>query len=216
MNQEEQEKGSFVVTINREVGSGGRTIGEMVAKRLDVPYYYKAVAETVANHFHLSLEEIERLKLKHSWWQEAAHRLLQRCSEWKQVEESSTIPIPENIFKVETAALRELAQKGSCVIAGRITHHVFRTDSNAIKVFVTSRVENRVKRIMQKQGLSLREAQELLYKLDAGRESYTKRFTGMSRYDTRNYDLVLDVTNLTDEEAAEVIWEYVNKKRLEK
>ena len=59
----------FVITINRELGSGGRTIGEKLAKRLDVPFYDKALIQGLKEKYDLTTEEIERLKgQKHNWW----------------------------------------------------------------------------------------------------------------------------------------------------
>ena len=65
MNKNEK----FVITINRELGSGGRTVGRLLAEKLGVPFYDKAVIKTLQEKYHISPEEIERLKgSKHSWW----------------------------------------------------------------------------------------------------------------------------------------------------
>ena len=65
MNKNEQ----FVITINRELGSGGRTVGRLLAEKLGVPFYDKAVIKALQEKYHISPEEIERLKgRKHSWW----------------------------------------------------------------------------------------------------------------------------------------------------
>ena len=59
----------FVITINRELGSGGRTIGEKLAKRLNVPFYDKALIQGLKEKYSLTTEEIERLKgQQHNWW----------------------------------------------------------------------------------------------------------------------------------------------------
>ena len=59
----------FVITINRELGSGGRTIGEKLAKRLGVPFYDKVLIQGLQERYGLTTEEIERLKgQKHNWW----------------------------------------------------------------------------------------------------------------------------------------------------
>lgn len=65
---------------------------------------------------------------------------------------------------------------------------------------------------MAKQGLSEEEARKIIEKVDKGRERYTKDFSGTSRYDTRNYDLVINVENLTEDEAVDLILDYINKK----
>ena len=65
MNKNEQ----FVITINRELGSGGRTVGRLLAEKLGVPFYDKAVIKALQEKYNLTTAEIERLKgRKHSWW----------------------------------------------------------------------------------------------------------------------------------------------------
>ena len=67
MNKNEQ----FVITINRELGSGGRTVGRLLAEKLGVPFYDKAVVKALQEKYNLTVEEIERMKgRKHSWWDE--------------------------------------------------------------------------------------------------------------------------------------------------
>ena len=73
MNKNEQ----FVITINRELGSGGRTVGRKLAEKLDVKYYDKALIQALQEHYHLTVEEIEKMKgSKHSWWADV-ERILQ-------------------------------------------------------------------------------------------------------------------------------------------
>ena len=72
MNKNEK----FVITINRELGSGGRTVGRLLAEKLGVPFYDKAVIKTLQEKYHISPEEIERLKgRKHGWWASMEHRM---------------------------------------------------------------------------------------------------------------------------------------------
>ena len=62
-------KDKFVITINRELGSGGRTIGKLLADRLGVPFYDKALIQELEKKYDLTAQEIERLKgQKHNWW----------------------------------------------------------------------------------------------------------------------------------------------------
>ena len=71
MNKKER----FVITINRELGSGGRTVGRLLAEKLGVPFFDKAVIKALQEKYHLTTEEIERLKgRKHSWWAEVENR----------------------------------------------------------------------------------------------------------------------------------------------
>lgn len=200
-----------VITINRELGSGGRTIGRKLAERLNIKFYDKALIQELTKKFDLSVEELEKVKAaKHNWWNDFAQSYLNRYNIEDRYNIETNVATTENIFRVESAFLKELAADESCVIAGRSGFFIFRNDPNAIKVLIQSSMEKRVERVMQKQGLTEKEAYNVIEKVDQGRERYTQQFSGTSRYDTRNYDLVINVANLTEDEAVDIILSYVN------
>lgn len=203
----------FVITINRELGSGGRTIGRKLAEKLNVKFYDKALIKELTKKFDLSVEELEKVKAsKRNWWNDFVQNYLNRYNIEERFNVDSNIATTENIFRVESQFLKELAADESCVIAGRSGFYIFRNEPNAIKILIQSTMEQRIKRVMEKQGLTEEEAKKAIEKVDKGREKYTKEFSGTSRYDTRNYDLVLNVANMKEDEAVEVIMSYIDKK----
>ena len=204
----------FVVTINRELGSGGRTIGSKLAERLNVKFYDKALIKELTKKFELSVEELEKVKAsKRNGWNDFVQNYLNRYNVEERFNVETNVATTENIFRVESQFLKELAADESCVIAGRSGFYIFRNEPNAIKVLIQSTMEKRIERVMEKQGLSEDEAKKVIAKVDKGREKYTQEFSGTSRYDTRNYDLVINVANLTEDEAVDVIMEYISKQK---
>ena len=204
----------FVVTINCELGSGGRTIGRKLAERLNVKFYDKALVKELTKKFDLSVDELEKVKAsKRNWWNDFVQGYLNHYNVEERFNVESNIATTENIFRVESKFLKELAADESCVIAGRSGFYIFRNDPNAFKILIQSTMEKRIQRVMEKQGLSEAEAEKVIEKVDKGRERYTQEFSGTSRYDTRNYDLVINVANLTEDEAVGIIWEYITKQK---
>lgn len=204
----------FVVTINRELGSGGRSIGRKLAERLNVKFYDKALVKELTKKFDLSVDELEKVKAsKRNWWNDFVQGYLNHYNVEERFNVESNIATTENIFRVESKFLKELAADESCVIAGRSGFYIFRNDPNAFKILIQSTMEKRIQRVMEKQGLSEAEAEKVIEKVDKGRERYTQEFSGTSRYDTRNYDLVINVANLTEDEAVGIIWEYITKQK---
>jgi len=114
-----------------------------------------------------------------------------------------------DIYKAETEILKELVKEGSCVVAGRSGFFVFKDHPNHLNVFITASENNRIRRIMKKQGLPEESAAALVKDIDQKRENYIKRFTGTSRYDARNYHLVLNADGHTEEELANLILAYI-------
>lgn len=204
----------FVITINRELGSGGRTIGRKLAERLNVKFYDKALIKELTKKFELSVEELEKVKAsKRNWWNDFVQGYLNRYNVEERFNVEVNVATTENIFRVESQFLKKLAADESCVIAGRSGFYIFRNEPNAIKILIQSTMEKRIERVMEKQGLTEEEAKTVIAKVDKGREHYTQQFSGTSRYDTRNYDLVINVANLTEDEAVDIIMNYINKQK---
>ena len=95
------------------------------------------------------------------------------------------------------------------MIAGRSGFFVLKDHPNKLDVFITASMPHRIERIMKKQGLSEEEAVALIGRIDQARETYTQRYAGVSRFDARNYDLVLNADNHTEEQLADLILKYL-------
>ena len=204
----------FVITINRELGSGGRTIGRKLAEKLNVKFYDKALIKELTKRFNLSVEELEKVKAsKRNWWNDFVQSYMNRYNVEDRFNVEANVATTENIFKVESKFLKELAATESCVIAGRSGFFIFRNDPNALRILIQSTMEKRIQRVMEKQGLSEEEAKAVIDKVDKGREKYTKEFSGTSRYDTRNYDLVINVANMTEDATVDLILDDIEKQK---
>ena len=159
-------KEPFVITISREVGSGGRTIGRKLAEKLGVRFSDKELIDALQAKLNLSPNKKE--------------------------------------------ILNGIADEGSCVIAGRSGFFVLKDRPNKVDILITASKENRIARIMRKQGLSREKAQEVIETVDKARDNYVLRYTGQSRYDARNYHMVLNMDYLTEDKAVELILSYLD------
>ena len=207
----------FVITINRELGSGGRTIGEKLAQRLNVPFFDKAIVQGLKEKYELTTEEIERLKgQKHNWWADFKRslKIMPSYAAPQIISSKDAIPdflITDDIFQTETEILKGIADDESCVIAGRSGFFVFRDHPNHLSILIQASLEYRISRLVEKRGISREEAQSIIKEVDTGRENYVKKYTGTSRYDTLNYDIVLNADEHTEEEIVELILQYIKK-----
>ena len=211
MNKNEK----FVITINRELGSGGRTVGRKLAEKLGVKFYDKALIKALEEKYHLTVEEIERLKgQKHNWWADfervvgigpgmtANYYLSQKGDE-------SGLLTTKEMFKAETEILKGIAEERSCVVAGRSGFFVYRYHPNHLSILIQASMEHRVERVARKQNMTEDEARKTIERVDKMRENYVKKYTGTSRYDTRNYQLVISADGKTEEEMADIIMQYI-------
>ena len=117
---------NFVITINRELGSGGRTVGRLLAEKLNVPYYDKALIKALQKEYHLTVEEIEKLKgRKHSWWADVQRILnigpgVTANYYLPQKGDEPDLLTTDEMFKTETLILQNLAKEKSCGRSQRV------------------------------------------------------------------------------------------------
>ena len=209
MNKNEK----FAITINRELGSGGRTVGRLLAERLAVPYYDKALIMALEKKYNLSVEEIERMKGKSVRWWSDFNRVMRvgenpRLYVEKEGDEPDVVTT-EVIFKAEKEILQAIAQDESCVIAGRTGFFVLKDHPNHLSILIQASMEHRLERVMRKKKISEDEARKIIQKVDNMREKYVNKFAHTSRYDARNYDLVINMDGKTEEDAADLIMMYI-------
>ena len=210
-------KEKYVITINRELGSGGRTIGKLLADRLGVPFYDKALIQELEKKYDLTAQEIERLKgQKHNWWADFKRslKIMPSFAAPQLIPGSSSIPdflITDDIFQSEKEILKGIAADESCVMAGRSAFFVLRDHPNHLSILIQAPMEYRINHLVDKRGITPEEAKTIIKEVDKGRERYVKKYTGTSRYDTRNYDIVFNAANHTEDEIVDLIMKYIQK-----
>ena len=141
MNKNEK----FVIAINREVGTGGRTVGRKLAEKLGVKYCDKAVTDGLTHKFGLTPERIEEIKAqKKSWWNDINNY-------YQTLVNSASLPMEAEVkldnttmFETEKRILQELAAQSSCVVAGRTGFMVFREWPNHLNIFIQASMEHRI------------------------------------------------------------------------
>jgi cytidylate kinase len=214
MNKNEK----FVITINRELGSGGRTVGEKLAEKLGVSFYDKAVIMGLEEKYHLTVDEIEKMRnKKHHWWSDfklvtgIGEGLVSSSRLISETGKEPDVLTTETMFKAESEILEDIAEVESCVIAGRSGFYVFRNHPNHLRVMIQASLPFRIKRLVRKKGITEEEARKIIEKVDKMRENYVKKFTGTTRYDTRNYDIVISADGKTEDQIVDQILLYIEQ-----
>ena len=210
-------KEKFVITINRELGSGGRTVGQKLADKLEVPFYDKALIKALEEMYKLDVEQIEKLKGRsHTWWADFKRTMTigyQYNANYygtKTADEPDLLTTDE-MFKAEQEILKGIASDGSCVVAGRSGFFVFRDHPNRLSILIQASMDFRTKRVASKQNITPEEARKIIDKVDKMRENYVNKYTKSSRYDTRNYDLVITADGKTEDEIVDIILRYIGQ-----
>ena len=208
----------FVITVSRELGSGGHTVGLKLAEKLGVRFCDKEVIQGLVKEFNLTPTAIERMKgEKKNWFADFVKFLSpgQGAAVYSPEDgiygkEYNPDVTTDDIFLAEREILLGLAEESSCVIAGRIGFSVLKNHPNKVDIFITASREHRIERVMRKQCLERAVAEEVIDEVDKGRTNYVQRYAGVDRYDARNYDLVINMDTLTEDEAVDLILKFIN------
>ena len=180
----------YIITISREYGSGGRRIGELLAKELDIPFYDKEIIRMAADKSGMSAGFIE--KSDESIPNTFLHNLKYSAySSYDSISYYDT-PVTDKVFLAQSAVIKELATQGSCVIVGRCAHYILRNEEGMLAIFVRGRIEDRARRAVKYYGLPEQNAIDKIKKIDKNRINYYKYYTSRQWGSIENYDLVVN------------------------
>ncbi|MBE6575513.1 MAG: cytidylate kinase-like family protein [Ruminococcaceae bacterium] len=192
-----------IVTIARQYGSGGREIGEKVAAALGIAFYDKELITMAAQKSGLSPNVL------HTADEKASNSLLYTLAMGSSIYGASTlnydIPINDRLFITQCDIIKNLAEKGSCVMVGRSADYVLRDNPRHVSVFIYAKLEDRIHRVMERHSLSEADARNLIAKTDKRRANYYNFYTGQKwgKYD--NYHMSLDSSLLGIDGTAKLI-----------
>lgn len=187
----EQNREDTVITISRQYGSGGREIGERVAKELGIPFYDRKIIELAAESSSMDIRFFENSETKD------AGGLFYDLSTGARF----SLPITDQVFLQQRTIIRDLAAKGSCVMVGRCADEILADHPHTLRIFIYADADTRQKRVET----VYHEQAEALEKLEKKRCSYYQHYTGKRFGDAQNYDLCLNSGSLGLDECVKTI-----------
>ncbi len=193
-----------IITISREVGSNGRKIGEIVAKKLDIPLIDKFFIEEIRERTGLSPYEVER-----------KGEFLTQYDLFMNAKFYNGLYLGDDqsdMYHIQRQIILEEAKKGPCVIIGRCADAILEEEKiPSLNVFIHADMEYRIRNYKERFPESGGTIEKLLKKKDKGRRSYYRFYTDREWGDSQNYDLALNSSSLGEEFCAELIIEAAKK-----
>lgn len=174
----------YIITIGRSFGAGGRSVGRQVAEQLHIPYYDSELLERAAQNSGLSRKFLQRMDEK-----PVDSSMLYRSVGFLTNDYEA---IAGQALKAQREIIEKVAAEGSCVIVGRAADQVLAGKHTLFRVFITSGRENRIKRIMDRDGLPAAEAGRKLAQVDKERSAYYNQHSKSHWGDAAGYDLCLN------------------------
>lgn len=202
---------NVVITIAREYGSGGKTIGKMLAKAMNIEYYDKDLLVMASDDSGINQQLFAQAD------EAVKSMVFRRKSVYKNElihPESNKFVSNDNLFNYQAKIIKELAQKHSCVIVGRCADFILKDtkEINLIRVFVHCTMEAGIKNVVDMYAIDPRIAKKRIEMTNKERAGYYKYHTGQRWDNARNYDLCLDSSQLTFDQCVKIIMEYVSIK----
>ncbi len=192
--------GKRVITISREFGSGGRTIGKKTADRLGIPYYDKELIRKIAEETGFCQEFVEKQG------EEAS------SSNWffyslthGQAMGPNGMPMADYLWSVQYDIIRKLAEKEPCVIVGRCGDYVLEDREDCLHVFVHAPLEFKKERIIRLYGEREEKPEKRLEEKDKKRKLYYQHYTGRTWGMAQNYHLCLDSSLIGIDNCVDII-----------
>jgi len=183
-----------IICIGRQYGSGGRFIGKLLAERLNIPCYDKELIAESSKKGEMSKEVIESND-------EVPNNVMYSVFQ-------NGHPINQQVFLAQFEAIRDLSNKGPCVIVGRCADYILEDRKNVVSIFITAPIEERLKRATQFYNLDSNKALKAIKKVDKKRRDYYNFYTNRKWGEASNYDLTLN-SKIGVERCVEVIVKYI-------
>ena len=203
---------NFVITIARQYGSGGRTIGEELAKKLGISYYDKDIIRMASEESGIHEELFGRVDENVS----AKQKLFAKTGIYKGElipPQSKDFTSDENLFNYQAKIIRELAGKESCVIIGRCADYVLREQPGVTSVFIYADMNDRIRRLMETRKITRDEAITLIKKTDKSRRNYYECYTGKRWGAGASYDVTLNSADLGLDTCVDLICHLYDRKQ---
>ena len=200
---------SSVICISREFGSGGRLMGKRLAARLGVPCYDRTIIQKTAEKSGLSPDFIARAEER----ARSRFHLSAAPAGVGSSPISQGVPVSHQVFFAQAEVIRELADKGPCVIVGRCGDYVLGDRPGCLRVFVHASLPSREARCLEEYHLSQEDMGKYILQMDKGRANYYNYFTGHRWGDMRRYDMTLNSAVTGIDGAVELIFAMDQKRQ---
>lgn len=190
-----------IITISREYGSGGGEIGRKLSEALSIPCYDKELLTIAAKESGYCKGFFEKYDEKP----------IKSLSYFSYDPSISSLPLGHQLFLKQFNIIQDLAGKGSCIFIGRAANYALRQKYNSIDVFIHADFETRRKRAIEDHGIDESKSAKIVKKIDKERTSFYNFYTSMKWADARDFDLCINTSRVSIDDAVKLILEMVDK-----
>lgn len=193
-----------MITISRQYGTDGHQIAKLLAEKLGIPFYDKDLITIASKETRFNEKAFEQAE-------ETATTALGYALSNRSNRSLYGMPLNDQLFMVQSGIIRTIADQGPAVIVGRCADYVLSGYKPTIDVFLQASTEARVQTVMERDHVTKKEAQARIARLDKSRATYYNYYTDRKWSDMKNYDIALNVSHLTPQEAADLLATFIQQ-----
>jgi cytidylate kinase len=198
---------NYVISIGRQLGSGGKEIAEKLGAMLNIKVYDKTLLEVAAKESGLDTTVFEKAdEQETSGFLNGLFSIHGSMSNYIPGDSYMT---NDKLFEIQSETIRELADKEPCIIVGRCSEYVLRDHPKKISIFITADTQERIERIMEKESLSHEKAVEFIEKGDKRRRSYHDYYATTHWGEARSYDICVNSSRMGIEGTVEFLYNFI-------
>jgi len=195
---------NYIITIGRQLGSGGKQVGSVLSGRLGIPCYDKELIHLASRESGLGIDLFEKIDEK-SRFSFFGNYFGFRSG---HVGDSNYL-CNETLFKIQSDVIKQLAEKESCIFVGRCADYILRDHPQCLNVFISAQKQDRIDRICLAQNISEKEARVLIEQTDKKRAGYYNYYSNKIWGKATSYDLCINSSTFDIDTIVSIIEKYV-------
>lgn len=201
----------YIITIARQFGSGGREIGQALAEKLGIGFYDKELISLAAKESGVDPKIFENVD------ERATNSLLYSLSMGlfslgNGFSSMGDLPVNDKLYILQHKIIKQLAEKGPCVIVGRCADYILSDNKDCVSVFIHANLDYRTERAVRVHNVDEARAEQIVTKTDKTRANYYSFYSGHRWGMAENYDLCIDSSKLGKEQIVDLIIDYLKMK----
>ena len=199
----------IIITIGRQLGSGGRVIAQKLAQEFDCQFYDREILNLAAKESGFSEKIFEQNDEHKGFLKSLFHMRVPLVSDVNFYKSDIS---QERLFQFQSDAIRKAAQKSNCVFVGRCADYILRDMPNVVNIFVTADIDWRAEQVIKRHQCTKEEALKIIHHAESSRASYYNYYTGKRWGDAASYDLCVDASILGIDATEQYIADFIRKR----
>lgn len=201
-----EDKNKIIINVGRQIGSGGGEIARILADKFGCRLLDKELLNLAAKESGFSEKFFEQNDEQRGFLKSLFHMHAPFVGDSNMYRNNFS---EENLFLFQSEAIKKAASEGSCVFVGRAADYILRDEPNAISIFITADIENRIENVSKRMGIDKNAARKFIDDKEDERSKYYNYYTGKKWGHASSYDLCVDSSILGIEQTAEFIANFI-------